>query len=187
MAEDNLRWQVLDSTYISHHRYFTARRDRCLRPDGKIVPEYFVVELPPSVCVLPLTEAGEVVMIRQYRHPIGESILEIPGGFIDPGEDPSESARRELLEETGYAFDEIIHLARIAGNPGVLDNFTHLFLAKGGRKVQAQHLDANEEIEIVLVPLETLKGMLQRNELVQSLHTVCLFYALVQLGQLAYT
>lgn len=184
MAEDSMRWKVLDSTYISHHIYFTARRDRCLRPDGKIVPEYFVVELPPSVCVLPLTDAGEVVMIRQYRHPIGETILEIPGGFIDKGEDPAVSARRELLEETGYAFQEVIHLAKIAGNPGVLDNYTHLFLAKGGHKVQAQQLDANEAIEIVLVPLEELKGMLLRNELVQSLHTVCLFYALLNMGQL---
>jgi 8-oxo-dGTP pyrophosphatase MutT (NUDIX family) len=162
MTEDRMRWKVLDSTYISHHIYFTARKDRCERPDGKIVPEYFVVELPPSVCVLPLTDTGEVVMIRQYRHPLGETLLEIPGGFIDKGEDPSESARRELLEETGYAFDEIIHLGKIAANPGVLDNYTHLFLAKGGRRVQRQHLDANEDIEIVLVPLEQLVGMLQR-------------------------
>jgi len=186
MVDDNLRWKVLERTYLSRHIYFTARKDRCQRPDGKIVPEYFVVELPPSVCVLPLTDHDEVVMIRQYRHPLGEVLLEIPGGFVDKGEDPALAIRRELLEETGYAFDEVIPLGKTAANPGVLDNYTHLYLAKNGKKVQAQHLDPNEEIEIVLVPLADLKGMLLRHELVQSMHTVCLFYALLQMGQLAW-
>lgn len=184
MAEKDMSWKVLDRQYLSHHVYFTARRDRCQRPDGKIVPEYFVVELPPSVCMLPVTENNEVVMIRQYRHPIGAAILEIPGGFVDNGEDPAVAAKRELLEETGYAFDEIISLGKIAANPGLLDNFTYLYLARNGRKVQDQVLDANEEIEIVLLPLETLKEMLLRKELVQSLHTVCLFYAFLEMGLL---
>lgn len=186
MTQDPLRWEVLDSTYISRHQYFTARRDRCRRPDGVIVPEYYVVELPPSVCVVALTEDREAVMIRQYRHPIGESILEIPGGFIDQGEDPAVAARRELLEETGYAFEEIIELGKIAANPGLLDNYTHLFLATGGKKVQGQHLDPNEEIEVVLKPLAEVREMVARNELVQALHTVCFFYAFRYLGELAY-
>ena len=182
MTQDPLRWEVLDSTYISHHQYFTARRDRCRRPDGVIVPEYFVVELPPSVCVVALTEEKDVVMIRQYRHPIDESILEIPGGFIDPGEDPAAAARRELLEETGYAFQEMIPLGKIAANPGLLNNYTYLFLATGGKKIQGQHLDPNEEIEILLKPLAEVRDMVLRNELAQALHTVCFFYAFRYLG-----
>ena len=186
MVERNMAWTVLDSEYISNHIYFTARRDRCERPDGQIVPEYFVVELPPSVCILPITANNEVVMIRQYRHPLRQTILEIPGGFVDPLEDPEEAAKRELLEETGYVFDQVTALGRTAANPGLLDNFTSLYLATGGRKVQEQHLDANEEIDIVLMPLETLKGMLSRHELVQSMHTCCLFYALLHMGQLKF-
>jgi ADP-ribose pyrophosphatase len=186
MANKNLDWTVLDSRYISHHIYFTARRDRCQRPDGQVVPEYFVVELPPSVCILPLTENNEVVMVRQYRHPLRQTILEIPGGFVDPLEDPGAAAKRELLEETGYAFDQVTALGKTTANPGLLENFTYLYLATGGRKVQEQHLDANEEIEIVLVPLAELAGMLLRHELVQSMHTCCLFYALLHMGRLKF-
>ena len=162
MVERNLDWTVLDRKYLSRHQYFTARVDRCERPDGHIVPEYYVVELPPSVCMVPVTQDGMVLMVRQYRHPLGEAILEIPGGFVDPGEDPTRAARRELLEETGYAFEHIELLGKTAANPGLLNNFTHLFLARGGYKAQAQHLDANEEIEIVPLPLETVRGMLFR-------------------------
>jgi ADP-ribose pyrophosphatase len=186
MSDQSLNWTILESTYISHHQYFTARKDRCRRPDGKIVPEYFVVELPTSVCVLPLTANNEVVMVRQYRHPIGEAILEIPGGFVDKGEDPLEAARRELLEETGYAFGEIVPLGRTAANPGVLNNYTNLFLAKDGHKVQDQHLDPNEQIDIVLVPLAEVARMVQRGELVQSMHTNCVFYALLHLKQVTF-
>jgi len=186
MPDNHLNWTILDSQYISHHIYFTARRDRCRRPDGQIVPEYFVVELPPSVCILPVTENSEVVMVRQYRHPLKQAILEIPGGFLDPSEDPGDAARRELLEETGYAFDKVTPLGKIAANPGLLDNFTYLYLASGGRKVQEQDLDPNEEIEIVLVPLEELVKMLRRNEIVQSMHACCLFYALLHMGHLKF-
>ncbi len=146
-------------------------------PDGTIVPEYFVVELPTSVCALAITERNEVVMVRQFRYPIGEAILEIPGGFIDPGEDPAVAIRRELLEETGYDFPEITHVGQVAANPGVLNNFTHLFLAAGGRKVAGQQLDHHEDIEVELLPQAEVRAMLARNEFVQALHVCCLFYA----------
>jgi ADP-ribose pyrophosphatase len=176
-------WKKLSSDYISNHIYFTARKDRCQRPDGVIVDPYFVVELPPSVCAVALTDNNEVVMTRQYRHPIGETILELPGGFIDAGEEPVAAIVRELLEETGYEFSSCTYLGKVAANPGVLDNYTHLFLAKGGVKTTVQQLDANEDIEIVLLPLETVKAMLRQNEFVQSLHVSCLFYALDVLNQ----
>ncbi len=146
-------------------------------PDGTIVPEYFVVELPTSVCAMAITEDQQVVMVRQFRYPIGEAILEIPGGFIDPGEDPALAIRRELLEETGYSFPEVKELGRVAANPGVLNNYTHLFLATGGRKVAEQRLDHHEDIAVELIPLEEVRSMLQRNAFKQALHVCCLFYA----------
>lgn len=143
-----MNWKILSSKYISQHQYFTARQDRCEMPDGQIVDAYFVVELPESVCAMAVTENNEVILAKQYRHPISETLLEIPGGFIDQGESPDTAIERELLEETGYAFTKFDYLGKVAANPGALNNYTHLYLARGGKKISAQALDHNEEIEV---------------------------------------
>ena len=179
-----MKWKTLSSQYISNHIYFTARKDRCQREDGAIIDPYYVVELPTSATALPLTEDGKIVLVKQYRHPIDEVILETPGGFIDKGEDFTTGMKRELLEETGYSFSHIEPLGRVAANPGLLNNYTELFLATGGKKINTQQLDHNEEIEIVLVTIEELIDMLMKQEIKQSLHVNCIFFALLKLGRL---
>ena len=179
-----MKWKTLSSQYISNHIYFTARKDRCQREDGAIIDPYYVVELPTSATALPLTEDGRIVLVKQYRHPIDEVILETPGGFIDKGEDFTTGMKRELLEETGYSFSHIEPLGRVAANPGLLNNYTELFLATGGKKINTQQLDHNEEIEIVLVTIEELIDMLMKQEIKQSLHVNCIFFALLKLGRL---
>lgn len=176
-----MNWKKISSEYISKHQYFTARKDVCEMPDGTIVPEYFVVELPTSVCALAITEDDKVVLVKQYRHPIEQPILEIPGGFIDKGEDAKVAVRRELLEETGYHFPNVEYVGKVAANPGVLDNYTHLFLATGGKKISKQNLDYNEEIEVLLFPVDEVRGMLKKNEFVQALHVCCMMYAFEKL------
>jgi 8-oxo-dGTP pyrophosphatase MutT (NUDIX family) len=171
-----MNWKKLASEYISNHVYFTARKDVCEMPNGQIVDPYFVVELPETVCAMAITEASEVILVKQYRHPIEETILELPGGFIDAGESAETAVARELQEETGYRFADLEYLGRVAANPGVLNNFTVLYLATGGKKVSAQHLDINEEIEVQLLPVEKVREMLMNNEFKQALHVACLFY-----------
>ena len=178
-----MHWSTESSEYIVQHHYFTARKDVCKMPNGYIVDPYFVVELPASACAMALTAEGEMIMIRQYRHPIHETLLEVPGGFIDEQEDPVVAMRRELLEETGYEFADVQLLVKTAANPGVLNNFTYLFLATGGKKIAAQKLDHNEEIDIELLPLETVRGLLDEGKIVQALHACCLFYGFNKLGQ----
>src|SRR5690606_19223238 len=127
---------------------------------------------------------NKVILVRQYRYPIEQTLIETPGGFIDNGEDYAAGMKRELLEETGYTFSHIEHLATVAANPGVLTGLTDLFLATGGRKISEQHLDHNEEIEIELITIDALIELIKTNKIVQSLHTNCIFYALLKLGKL---
>ena len=175
--------KVLSSKYISEHPYFRARIDSYQTESGKIVDPYYVVELPPSVVVMGITVDQEVILVKQYRHPIHEELLELPGGFIDEGESPHVAARREMMEETGYEFDHFHYLGMSAANPGVLNNFSHFFLATGGRKTSGQTLDHNEEIEVIRMPVEDVRVKLFHQEFRQSLHALCLFYGFEYLSR----
>jgi len=175
-----MNWKIISSQYILKHNYFTARKDICQMPDGTIVDPYFVVELPTSVCAVAVTSDNKIILVKQYRHPLAETILELPGGFMDEGEDESEAIARELLEETGFSFSQYRYLGKVAANPGILNNYTHLYLALGGTKIASQDLDANEQIETAFYSLEEIKKMLQQNEIKQALHVSCLYYALLQ-------
>lgn len=179
-----MKWKTLETEYLTTYPYFTSRKDRCETPEGKIVPAYYVVELPTSVCALCLTEDQQALLVKQYRHPIGEVSIEVPGGFVDEGETAAEAIRRELQEETAYSFSKITEVGRIAANPGVLNNWTYFFLAQGGVPHGEQQLDDHEFLKVEKVPLAEVKRMLLENEIAQSLHANCIFYALRVLGEL---
>lgn len=185
--KDPLDWKLVSSEYLFRDSWLTARKDTCERPDGTIVTPYYVMEYPNWATALALTEDGKVILVKQYRHAIGRTCMEIPGGCIDDTDASPEAAiRRELLEETGYAFDSFEFLGEISANPSTNNNMMYMFLAKGGKKVQEQMLDHNEEIEVHLVDMAELKGMLRRNEILQSMHVSCIFYGMIRLNELGF-
>lgn len=182
-----MNWKQLHSEYLFKDLWFTVRKDRCERPDGSIIDPYYVYEFPEWVTAVAITREGKFIMERQYRHAAGLTMIEIPGGCVDPDDRDLESAiSRELKEETGYTFDKYTYLGRTSANPSTNNNWMHFFLAQGGVKSGNQQLDPNEQIEIVLMELDEVKLLLRKNAIVQSMHTTALFYALAHLGELTY-
>ncbi|HEY9001679.1 MAG TPA: NUDIX hydrolase [Mucilaginibacter sp.] len=181
---NDLKWKKLSSRYIHKGPWATLRTDKCVMPSGHIVEDYYVLEYSNWVNAVAITEDNKVLMVHQYRHAAEIVSLEIPGGVIDPGEEPQQAMRRELLEETGYQFDDFELLSVVYANPSTANNHTYCYLARGGKKVQEQHLDAQEDIVVEEFTLAEIKDLLLNNKIAQSLHCTGLFYALMRLGEL---
>ena len=182
-----MKWKILSSEYLFNDLWFKIRKDKCETPGGKIVDPYYIYEFPAWVSALPVTEDGRIVMVKQYRHALGVTCLEIPGGCVDDTDKNLEEAiARELLEETGYIFSSYEYLGKISANPSTNNNLMHMFLAKGGKKVADQLLDGNEEIEVVILGIDELKQLLKENKIVQAMHVTCILYAFEKLGIIHY-
>ena len=178
-----MKWKILSSEYLFIDLWFRVRKDKCLTPEGKLIDPYYVYEFPNWVTALALTEDQQIVMVRQYRHALGETCLEIPGGCVDDTDPDFQTAiARELLEETGYQFSDYHYLGRTSANPSTNNNLMHMFLATGGRKIADQKLDGNEEIQVELYSIEEVKKMLRDNQIVQAMHTTCMLYGFQRLG-----
>jgi ADP-ribose pyrophosphatase len=115
-------------------RLVTVRVDDVRLPTGKETVRE-VVEHTGSAVILPVTETGEILFVRQYRYPIGQELIELPAGLVDEGETPLETARRELTEETGYASDEWREIATCYPSAGYADEEVTIFLATNCRPV----------------------------------------------------
>ncbi|GAA4144334.1 NUDIX hydrolase [Sphingobacterium kyonggiense] len=178
------KWKVLDSKYIIQRPWATLRVDRLEMPSGHIKEEYYVLEYPTWVNMIGITENNQILFVRQYRHGAQSIMVELPAGVVEDGEDPEVAARRELLEETGYAFDDCEYICELFANPATSGNLTYTYLLTGGKKVQEQELDDSEDIEVVLMDIEEAKQFLFDNKIGQALHSSALFYTFKKLGLL---
>lgn len=164
----NMDWKLLKSEYLFRRPWLTARRDVCQLPDGRIMNEYYVLEYPTFINVVAVTTDGQMVLIRQYRHGLGRTCFELVAGCVEEGEDPMVAAQRELLEETGYSGGEWQETMVFSCNASAMNNLSHSYLAIGVEKTAAQHLDANEDIEVYTFPQEKVKEMLLNGEFMQA-------------------
>ena len=145
-------WPVLER-HVRYQGRFSIVEERRLTPDGEIL--WTTVEARwDAVAVLPLWDDGQVTLVRQYRPPIGQVMLELPGGGLVKGSDPVAQARAELAEECGLAADEVLPLTTAVAFGGAVDARVHILLARGLRPSPPAGRDRHEFIEVVRMPFD---------------------------------
>jgi ADP-ribose pyrophosphatase len=145
--KQNLEEIFLENELEHKGNFLEFRRDRVVLPNGKTATREYLRH-PGAVAALPLLDDGTAVMVKQFRYPTGEAILEIPAGKLEAGEDPKACIIRELAEEIGYQPGKLVHLASIWTTPGFTNEIIHLYLA-AQLKVAPLEQDADEFLEVV--------------------------------------
>ena len=151
--------KMLSTTSIFDGKVLHVRLDEITLPNSKkSIREY--CHHNGAVCVIPITDEGEVICVKQYRYPMHEVLLEIPAGKLDsPDEDPREAALRELREETGAICEKLTYMGLYYGSPAILDEKIYMYLAQG-LTFGSTDFDDDEFIEIVKIPLSQLVEMI---------------------------
>ena len=137
--------------------------DRVELPDGKEAIRE-IVRHPGAVCVIPVTDEGDVIMVKQYRYAFEQIMLEIPAGKLEPGEDPFEAVKRELEEESGAVAKNIEYMGEIFTTVAIFDEKIHAYLATG-LEFKNAHPDEDEFLEVTKIPLSTLVDMVMNGEI----------------------
>jgi len=156
-------WETLDRRYLWQSRWYNLRQDRVRTAAGHEFT-YTVVEHPGAVWVVPVTSDGQVVLIRSYRHPVGEYCLEVPAGGLLPGVGPEEMARRELLEEVGGQPAAIQYVGRFYTSNGLSSEIAYVYFATGVELGEA-HREPTEELEVRLVSVGEAMRMARSGEI----------------------
>lgn len=168
-----------DSEHVLHDgRRFRFVELTARLPDGRTARRE-IVRHPGAVAILPVLNgpAGRsIVLIRNYRPAVGRSIWEIPAGTLEPGEAIENCAGRELIEETGYRAERLVHLSNFLTTPGLTDEVMHTFVAYGLDHV-GQDLDDGEHIEVQVTPLNTVREMMTDGSIVDGKSLVALLLA----------
>ena len=147
-------WTVLRQRWVFHDRWYRLLAETVVPGDGREPIEYYTGVFADVALVVALTAGGKILFARQYKHGAREILVELPGGYLDEGEEPLVAAQRELLEETGYAGPDWRSLGSYLSNPTKeRGNRLHLYLVTGATRVAAPHRDATEEIEVLAIPV----------------------------------
>lgn len=195
-------WKTLSTRELLKSSFFKFRVDQCELPDGRVMPAYYVMEFGDWVNIVPVTEDNKIIFVEQYRHALGETTLEIPGGAANPApqhvsddsrtneiqhakgekEDPKKAAIRELLEETGYMPDDVRLVGKHSPNPAMQNNHMHTYVGFNCKKIQEPELDPYEDIRVVAFSIPEVIEMIMNGKINHSIVVASILYALPTLG-----
>jgi ADP-ribose pyrophosphatase len=147
MADEHLREHAVSGQVVAEGGFLELRKDHVRLPDGEVATREYIKH-PGAVAVLPLLDDGRVLLLRQFRYPVGQVMLEIPAGKIDPGESTFSCAKRELREETGYAAAHWAFACKLHNAAAYSTEIIEIWFARG-LTAGTQQLDAGEFIELL--------------------------------------
>lgn len=132
-------------------------------PDEQLSGDFYVLDAPEWVNVLPITSENTIILVEQYRYGIEQPTLEIPGGIVDSSEEPLEAIKRELAEETGYCSDSWSSLGKVSTNPAIMTNYTHIYLAEDCtfKGIKESTGDIHERINVHEMPIEEFLSLVE--------------------------
>jgi 8-oxo-dGTP pyrophosphatase MutT (NUDIX family) len=168
---------------VGNFHVFDLLRHEMIDQDGRPMREAYTFACPDWVSVVPVTDEGSFVLVRQYRHGIDAPTLEVPGGIIEEGQDPADAAVRELREETGYGGGTLISLGASLPNPALQNNWHHMFLARGVRRLGDPEFDVGEYCEVIMVPGSEIRTRIRTGDVNHALVLLALARAFEVLSE----
>jgi 8-oxo-dGTP pyrophosphatase MutT (NUDIX family) len=177
MGDEPKPWKLLSRGEARDYRILTVRQDRAVNPRNGSELSITMVECPDWINVVPVTKDGRVVFIRQFRFGTWANTLEVPGGVVEPGEEPLAAAGRELEEETGYVAGRIVPLGFVHPNPAYQTNRCHSFIALDCEQVHGGRPDESEDIQVELRAQDEVAELIRSGQVTHSLVLTALYLA----------
>ncbi len=180
-------WKLLKRDYLEKNEWIALRKDSCETPTGQKLDAYYVLEIQDVSCTVAITKENKILFVKEYKHGVQKEILQLPCGYVNTGEKPLATAKRELEEETGYTSKRWRFLGKFAGSPGRLTHYYYLFLAEDCEKTSAQKLDKSETLSVVPYTKEEAEMELKKQDtdIITPLGFLCIFRSLQTFQQQA--
>ncbi len=180
----NLTWTTKEKSLLLKTRIMDIHTQTSISPNGN-TSQFIVLDAPDWAIIVPFLKRSDAkaqynidedcfLMVTQWRHGSEELSIEFPGGVVDKGEEALEGAKRELLEETGYEAQEIVHLGSLNPNPAIYKNTLHVYAAKELRNTHSLHLDEDEFVSFQAIPVSEVKANMGKKPYVHALMATAL-------------